>query len=316
MEASVSPDLSPQERAADVTRRGASNLWYVGRALSPAKRRFFEAAYATMRVIDDFVDDTFLALSPADRADARQAARARVLAWRRAAKAAVRGEEPPPTGVALDDSVLTALAQAAVGGNVPAQPWLALSDAMLFDIEESPLESWADFEAYCEGATVAPAAVFLFVLQVSPDEPSRVDLDASALFDQARDMAIFCYLVHIARDFAKDAARGGQLVTIPAAAFAKHGTTRAAAERDPTAARPVIRDLLAIAAERGRAARTVADALIPKLDEREGRILDTLLSIYERLHDDLVARPDPLSADGAGLTARLRNLLADRLGLD
>lgn len=316
MDAPLSPPLTPRERAADITRRGASNLWYVGRALSPSKRHLFEAAYATMRVIDDYVDDTFLALTPESRAVERSMARARVDAWRRAAETAVAGVLPDPTGIEPDDSVLLALAQTAIGGNVPPEPWRALADAMVFDIDETPLETWADFEAYCEGATVAPAAVFLFVLHATGDGPVRAEPGADLLFDQARDMAIFCYLVHIARDFAKDAARGGQLVTIPAAAFVAHGTTRDIAEQDPNAARPVIRDVLAIAAERRRAARAVADTLLPTLGEREARILDTLLTIYERLHDDLIARPDPLSADGEGLTAKLRGMLADRLGLD
>ena len=46
-----------------ITRRGGSNLWLVSKALPAAKKDLFAACYASMRYIDDFVDEEFQALS-------------------------------------------------------------------------------------------------------------------------------------------------------------------------------------------------------------------------------------------------------------
>jgi phytoene synthase len=308
----------PAALAADVTRRSASNLWFVGRALTAPKRRLFQAAYATMRVIDDLVDDGFLALSAGARAVERPAALEHVAAWIRAADAAVLRGEVAVEGLTDADarSLIRALADAAGPSDLPPDPWHRLGEAMAFDIREEPLAVWDDFLSYCEGATVAPASIFLYVLQARPDRDGalKAGIPAERLADQARDMAIFCYLVHILRDFRRDAARGGQLVTVPESCFEDHGLTRAAAASAPDQAVPVLADLARRADGHRRAARDMAQSLKPAMTGRDWAILDALLSIYEGLHDSLLVDPDP-TAERAGLTARLRETLAARLGL-
>lgn len=312
-----SDNLTPSLLAEEVTRRSASNLWFVGRALQSEKRRLFEAAYATMRVIDDFVDDEFLARSQRERDVFRDGARIRIADWLEASMDALEDSAPCSTLSLPDrDQILfMALRDAARGSDLPSDPWQRLADAMVYDIEEHRMLSWPDFDAYCEGATVAPAAVFLFVLQARNESGNlTAGIAASELADQARDMAIFCYLVHILRDFAKDSARGGQLVTIPQSCFRDHGLTRESVAADPGSALPMLRDIADRAGERRLAARHMADLLMPSLGRAEARILDALLSIYECLHDDLAADPSA-AIDRSGLTARLRKSLAERLGL-
>lgn len=308
----------PAALAAEVTRRSASNLWFVGRALEARKRRLFQAAYATMRVIDDFVDDGFLALPPPQRVREREGALARLEGWIRSAEAAIRGGHVNPDDLpdAEARELMRALAESAGSSDLPPDPWHRLGEAMAFDIREGRLRSWEDFLTYCEGATVAPASVFLYVLQAKPDGESGLQarIGPAALADQARDMAIFCYLVHILRDFRRDAARGGQLLTVPESCFSAHGLSRAEAEAEPARAAPVLADLARLAGDHRRAAREMAGSLKVGMAKRDWTILDALLSIYEGLHDSLLADPDP-ETDRRALTARLRQTLAARLGL-
>lgn len=311
------PDSADEaaDLAAAVTRRSASNLWFVGQALPVRKQRLFEAAYATMRVIDDFVDDEFLNLPANRREAARPDGLARVDRWLAGAEAALANIEGA-ANTDIEGRLFSALRRASKGSDLSAEPWQALAAAMRFDVREGRLNTWEDFERYCEGATVAPAAVFLFVLQAreARDGALSAALPPERLAAQARDMAVFCYLVHILRDFGKDAARGGQLLTVPAEAFARTGVTRAAVEENPKSALPLLRDLAVRAAARRDKARTMADRLIPELSPREGAILGGLLSIYERLHDALLQDPTPGSL-GAGVTTRIRAKLAETLGL-
>ena len=172
------------------------------------------------------------------------------------------------------------------------------------DIDEEPIRDWADFDAYCEGATVAPAAVFLFVLTARADA-DRLEsaLDEAALFDAARPMALFCYLVHILRDLAKDAERGGQLVTLPADRLVAHGLTRdglAAAVRDgQTGARTLAREIAGRAAPLRAETGRVRVELAPHLGPRARAILGALTGVYERLHDRLQAGDPALDPESA-----------------
>lgn len=276
----------------------------------------FEAAYASMRVIDDFVDDDFLAAGMEERAERRDGARTYIELWQRSAIDCIAGGAPVEGLSVRDAAVLTALSQASRHTDLPDIPWRRLAEAMTFDVEEGVLQTWDDFDRYCEGATVAPATVFLYVLQARPSDRDglRSGLSAETLAEQARDMAVFCYLVHIMRDFAKDAARGGQLVTIPRSCFSEHGTTREALSKTPDQAIALLHDLSERAERRRVGARAMADSLIPTLAANEGRILNALLTIYERMHDILKNDPSP-SRDRESLTATLRAKLASQLGL-
>lgn len=303
--------------ASRVTRRSASNLWFVGQALGREKRRAFEASYATMRVIDDFVDDDFLARPAAVREATRGEALDRIADWISRAEGAIAGQGDLPPEQDETDRLFPALRLTIGRSDLDAAPWRALGEAMRFDVEERPLRNWQDFEEYCTGATVAPAAIFLYVLQaeVTAEGRLKAGLSSPALMDQARDMAVFCYLVHILRDFGKDAARGGQLLTLPEEAFATQGLSRAQVEREPTKAMPILRDLVIRAGDCRRAARAMADRLKPELRSVEAGILESLLTIYERIHDDLIRDPAP-SRDRSGLVANLRASLVRKLGLE
>ncbi len=316
---------TPQQAAGRVTHASASNLWAVGRALPARKRRLFEAAYATMRVVDDFVDDAFLALPADRRAALRPRADAAVRAWEAACVHALAGERPAgdavdPIRAAGAGMLYDALAAAAGNGAPAPAPWHDLAEAMRHDVAETALVAESDFDRYCEGATVAPATVFLFVL-TARESDGRLEspFDHRALHDKARPMARFCYLVHILRDLAADAARGGQIVTLPgdwlaAAGLTRDGVAAAAARRDPAAR--ALADRLIHRAHREREAADAVEAdLAPALDARERAILGALLAVYRDMHDRLAADPSAALAGDPSVVRGVRGAVLARFGL-
>ncbi|HEY9567319.1 MAG TPA: squalene/phytoene synthase family protein, partial [Thalassobaculum sp.] len=204
---------------AAIAARNDSTLFHAARLLPRYRRDLFAAAYAAMRVIDDAVDEGFLLRPPGERGAARPAMLAEIEAWRRqTAEAAGAGPLPVPVAAGF---------RATVGrSDLGPWPWDGLASALAEDAAEAEMPDWTAFERYAEGATVAPAAVFVYLLACRFEHGHyRYDLPASPQ-DYARDLGIFCYLVHILRDLAKDAGRRGRLVTIPAAELAAVGLDR------------------------------------------------------------------------------------------
>lgn len=111
------------------------------------------------------------------------------------------------------------IAQASIAGNnqaennelletirkfhIPVWPLEAFARAMIYDIDHTGFRTVNDFLEYSQGASVAPASIFVHLngLIKKGDEylPPVFDVKATAT-----PCAIFSYLVHIIRDFQKD----------------------------------------------------------------------------------------------------------------
>jgi len=193
---------NPDAYCAAIAARNGSPLWLVGRTLPPAKRRFFAAAYASMRLIDDFVDTVFLPLPPSERAARRPAALARLDEWRTGIEAAASGTCTTMEGP--EAPVFRALAAVLPQTDLGVGPWQDLWRALRRDLEERPIDDWNGFLDYCGGATVAPAMVFIYILGSEEEAGAyRWTLPEPPSF-YASDIAVFCYLVHILRDIVQD----------------------------------------------------------------------------------------------------------------
>ena len=305
-----------------ITKASGSNLWMVSRALPAAKHRFFTVAYSSMRVIDDFVDDEFMALDPAGREAERGAAEAKVALWVEQSEAAAQ-REFVATERSYEPEIFLAMNEMLGRSTLGAGPWRGLGGALTDDIRERRLGTWADFLHYCSGATVAPAHIFLFVLACQESGGDYLHDPALPIADYAHDMGVFCYLVHICRDVKKDALAGGeQLVTVPADVLGAHGLEAATLKEDLDGgsgerARSMVEDLLERAAEfRGRSEQHLG-VLLGVLGKREGAVLRGLLGVYMKLHDALVA--DPMAAvrgeELLGFRDKLKILGAAGLGV-
>lgn len=289
----ASPDRpSPDAVCHAIAQRNGSPLFLVSRLLGGAKRRLFVSAYAAMRVIDDLVDENFLALPREQRPGQRERVLEKIETWRLQARAASRHAFTPRAD-SFHPDVFLALNETIGQSDLGDWPWDALADAMRHDVHEQEIVTWEDFLAYCEGATVSPAATFAYILACEvQDGHYRLNRPDPFCRDQVRDMAIFCYLIHIARDLAKDARKDRQLITIPTGMLAEAGFRRdtLAAGLDRKASLiPLIRALTDRASER------LATGLDPiarlPLRTLERWILDRLLNKYRALHLQLIENP-------------------------
>jgi phytoene/squalene synthetase len=86
---------------------------------------------------------------------------------------------------------------------LPAWPLEAFAKSMIYDIDHTGFVTINDFIEYSQGASVAPASIFVHLNGLT----KRDDQYLAPAFDvksTATPCAIFSYLVHIIRDFQKD----------------------------------------------------------------------------------------------------------------
>jgi phytoene/squalene synthetase len=87
--------------------------------------------------------------------------------------------------------------------HIPLWPMEAFAKAMIYDINNDGFASLDSFLEYAQGASVAPAAIFVHLAGLNGENgkysPPSFDVKEAAIA-----CAIFSYLVHIIRDFQKD----------------------------------------------------------------------------------------------------------------
>jgi phytoene/squalene synthetase len=266
--------------------QGKNNLFRAAQFLTARTRyHLFTSTYASMRVIDDAVDVSFLGLSAGDRDRARPAALQVVDRWEEQVERAARGEFAAD-GSAFEPAIFEVLNRYLPASDLGVEPFRRLAAAMRHDVRETELATWEDFLAYCEGASVAPASVFIYILACRLEGGERTTLDLPEPPESyARAMARFCYCTHILRDLRKDAARSPQLLTIPRRLLREAGHDAASFSRavlagDLAGIAPVTRSFVTRAEEYAAEARRVLARLEGRLGMREHRILWTLFHWY------------------------------------
>ena len=266
--------------------QGKNNLFRAAQFLTArARYHLFTSTYASMRVIDDAVDVDFLGRDAAERERARPGALRTVDRWVGQVERASRGEYVPRDGD-VEPAIFEVLNRYLPQGDLGVEPFRKLAGAMRHDVLETELQTWDDFLAYCEGASVAPASVFIYILACRLEGGEATSLDLPEPPDAyARAMARFCYCTHILRDLRKDAARAPQLLTIPRTLLREAGHDAASFSRavlagDVAGIAPVTRSFVARAEEYAAEARRVLAGLEGRLGMREHRILWTLFHWY------------------------------------
>lgn len=290
----------------EIAGRANANLLHAARLLPGPRQDFFFATYAAMRLIDDAVDDGFLCRPIEDRAHERSAMLADIDNWQGQCLGE-RKDGPLPA------QVYRALRATAQRSDLGETPWAGLADAMRRDVHEQPMPNWDDFLGYAAGATVAPATIFIYLLGAQPAERGfSWDLPMPPVH-YAADLGIFCYLVHILRDLAKDAERSERLVTIPdslieQAGLQKTGLSDAIRSRDPRVG-SLAADLRERASFHLKAGRGSLQTLKPLIGRREQLALSGLIGIYESLFDRFSADYFAGMADAPALEQALRKKL-------
>jgi phytoene synthase len=267
-----------------------ANLYRAAMRLSPERQRFFLASYASMRVIDDIVDDGFLELPDAERDAAREAVIETIENWQVQIIAAKSGaDNPMPETGPLSTSVYDALRLTLGRSDLSPEPWIELADALHHDVAEEPMDEWDDFIAYCEGATAAPASIFVYLLSAryDPEIGYTSPLTNPPIY-HARDMAIFCYIIHILRDLPEDIKGPDRLVTIPSevliAADITLGEIRNAIGQGKYEDLDYLgRIMLEHAWEHFESGQAISAELLSVLDTEEADTLSRLFTVYIEL---------------------------------
>ena len=86
---------------------------------------------------------------------------------------------------------------------IPLQLFHNFAKSMIYDISHDGFATLKDFLDYSEGASVAPASIFVHLCCLS-EENGEYRIPEFDVMSVARPCAIFSYLVHIIRDFQAD----------------------------------------------------------------------------------------------------------------
>jgi len=86
---------------------------------------------------------------------------------------------------------------------IPFWPMEAFAKSMIYDIHHDGFPDLQTFMEYSEGASVAPASIFVHLCGIKKVNGQYESPDFDVM-EAARPCAIFSYLVHIIRDFQKD----------------------------------------------------------------------------------------------------------------
>lgn len=147
--------------------------------------------YKSMRVIDDLIDDRKAASHSFSEVE-KQKLTTKVNDWVEVTCSDTR-----------QGSVQKQLEEVTSRFKIPQWPWKQLSKSMIYDIHHDGFRTFPIFLRYAEGAAVAPASVFLHLCSVRK-ENGRYHAPQFDVRNVARPAGLFCYLVHIIRDFQKD----------------------------------------------------------------------------------------------------------------
>ena len=86
---------------------------------------------------------------------------------------------------------------------IPHWPLEAFAKSMLYDIDNDGFATLNDFIDYSQGASVAPASIFVHLNSIS-EKDGKYYVPSFDVREAATPCALFSYLVHIIRDFQKD----------------------------------------------------------------------------------------------------------------
>ncbi|HSK09706.1 MAG TPA: squalene/phytoene synthase family protein [Vicinamibacterales bacterium] len=291
------------ERFAPETLGGAPILELAARLWEPDRYEAFRACYRAMRLVDDLVDDS--------RSGGRLACETEKAAIRREVVRCMLDDGDPGLHIVHLREVRERFA-------IPRWPWERWTRAMLYDVDHDGFPSFREYLRYAEGAAVAPGAIFLHLCGLRRENggyrPPAFDIRRTA-----RPLAIFCYLVHIMRDFRTDQLE--DLNYFPDRLLAVHGLTRrdlraiARSGEIPPAFRRLLGEYRAIAGFYGRRARAAVDGVADLLGDRYRASLEVVYALYHQVFERIRPHTGALTAEeflptGDEMRLRLEAILA------
>jgi phytoene synthase len=246
----------------------AARLWETDRYEA------FKTCYRSMRAIDDMIDDVkSQGLTPSEAEKKHLASR--VNEW-------VHTIEDGPHS----DDYQRGLAETMKRFRIPLWPWRKLAESMIYDIYHNGFATFQDFLTYSEGAAVAPGSVFTFLcgIRKADGQYNPPPFDAHEV---SRSTALYCYLIHIIRDFQKD--QNQNLNYFSDDLMAEYGlnTTKlreiAAGGEVSTGLRSLMGRYVKLAQGYGRESRKALERITPYLEPRYLLSFNVLHSLYDQI---------------------------------
>jgi 15-cis-phytoene synthase len=262
-----------------IARSAAKNFYYGFLPLPLRKRNALSAVYAFMRHADDISDDP--GIPPEQR-------REKLDEWMNALRRVVDGQR-------TDDPVLFALADSQKKFNIPLELLEKLVHGTAMDVSpglrkgpsggahQLQYETFDQLYDYCYhvASVVGLTCIRVFGYRDAKAEPL------------AERVGVAFQLTNILRDIKEDAEFGR--VYLPREDFARFGIDvqvlmNGSSSSTAAAGAGSLRPLLEFEAQRAREFYTAADELLPLVDEDSQGALWTLVEIYRRLLERIVAR--------------------------
>ncbi len=237
-----------------------------------------KVCYKFMRMIDDFIDDrkaTGKEISCLEKEELST----KVHHWIECLH-----------GSADEDPFFELLSQTIDTFKIPLQLFHNFAKSMLYDIDHETFPTLESFLEYSDGASVAPASIFVHLccLQEVNGEYVTPDYDVIAM---AKPCAIFSYLVHIIRDFQED--QLNNLNYFAADILEKHGITFAELKEIalgkpiPETFRKVVAEYRDLAILYGLQTNEVLEKLQNELSGRYLLSLHIIFHLYQMVFDKI-----------------------------
>lgn len=234
----------------------------------------FKTCYRSMRAIDDMIDGVKSRGPPSSEAEKEHLA-SKVNEW-------VHAIEDGPH----NDDYQRRLAETLERFRIPLWPWRKLAESMIYDIHHNGFATFQDFLTYSEGAAVAPGSVFTFLCGIRKVDGQYHPPPFDAR-EVSRSTALYCYLIHIIRDFQKD--QNQNLNYFSDDLMAEYGlnTTKlreiAAGGEVSAGLRGLMGRYVKLAEGYGRESRKALEKISPHLEPRYLLSFNVLHSLYDQI---------------------------------
>jgi phytoene synthase len=271
-----------------IARSAAKNFYYGFLVLPLRKRNALSAVYAFMRHADDISDD------PAIPAQQR---REKLDEWMNALRRVVAGER-------TDDPVLFALADSQKRFNIPLELLEQLVHGTEMDVPEAPAATksqeesqtpqlqYETFDQLYDYCYHVASVVGLICIRIFGYRDPRAE-------KLAEETGVAFQLTNIIRDVKEDAGLGR--VYLPREDFARFGIDVHTLTNGSS--RELLRPVLEFEALRARGFYRAAEDLLPLIDEDSRPALWTLVEIYRRLLERIIARNYDVFSERVRLSA-------------
>ena len=171
---------------------------------------------------------------------------------------------------------------------IPLWPLEAFAKSMIYDINNDGFPTMETFLDYAQGASVAPASIFVHLSGLTPKNGQYLDPSFNVK-EAATPCAVFSYIVHIIRDFQKD--QFNNLNYFADDLIEKNGLTRNdlrnIAHGSPVTKgfRNLIREYYTVAAEYRKKTAEIINQIMPLMEPRYQLSLEIIFNLYEMVFE-------------------------------